>query len=113
MYRDIYKIFNFQYYKHQAKKKRTKRTTKYKFIYYVVRKQEIIRTTTSIIQTKISISLKSLVNNSLKKKQEYLTNKNCLLNVVVISRNIIINYLVKKLKLDLISIILMFFFSKT
>jgi len=61
-----------------------------------------------IIQTKISTSLKSLIENNLKKK--CLTNKNRLLNIVVILKNTIINYLIKKLKLDLILTISNLFF---
>ncbi len=51
-------------------------------------------------------SLRSLINNNLKRKQKYLINKSRLLSVVIILKNTIINYLLKKLKLDLILIIL-------
>jgi len=68
MCRDIYRVFDSQYYKQQIKKKRIKRATKYRFIYYVVRKQKIIETTILITQIKISINLKSLIDNSLRKK---------------------------------------------
>ena len=59
-----------------------------------------------IIETRTFINLESLINNSFKRKQKRSTNKSRLLNVVVTLKNIIINYLVKKLKLDLILIIL-------
>jgi len=44
-----------------------------------------------------------LIKNNLKRKQERLTNESCLFSVVVTSKNTIINYLIKKLKLDLTS----------
>jgi len=46
----------------------------------------------------------------LKKKQKRLTNKSCLFSVIATLKNTIINYLIKKLKLDSISIILILFF---
>jgi len=74
-------------------------------MYYVVCEQKIIRTTILITQTRISISLRFLINNSLKRKQKYLTNKSCLFSIVVILENTILNYLFKRLKLNLISTI--------
>jgi len=78
-------------------------------MYYVVREQKIIRITTLIIQTKIFTNLKILIDNSLKRKQRRLINENYLLSVVAILENTIINYLVKKLKLNSISTILIMF----
>jgi len=59
-----------------------------------------------ITQTKIFTNLKSLIKNNLKRKQKRLTNESRLLNIVVTLKNTIINYLIKKLKLDLILTIL-------
>jgi len=81
-------------------------------MYYVVCEQKIIRTTTSITQTRILTNLEFLIENSLKRKQERLINESCLLSVVVTLENTIINYLIKKLKLDSILIISILFFSR-
>lgn len=56
-----------------------------------------------------------MIENNLERKQKYSTNKSCLLSIVAILENTILNYLVKKLtlnKLALISTILIMFLFK-
>jgi len=48
--------------------------------------------------TETFISLKSLINNDLKRKQRRSTNESHLLNVIITFKNTILNYLIKKSK---------------
>lgn len=52
------------------------------------------------IQTEIFTNLKSLIDNSLKRKLEYLSNISYALNIVIIQENTILNRLVKKSRSD-------------
>jgi len=55
---------------------------------------------TSKTFTETFISLKSLINNDLKRKQRCSTNESHLLNVIITFENTILNHLVKKLKMN-------------
>jgi len=48
--------------------------------------------------TETFISLKSLINNDLKRKQRRSTNESHLLNVIITFKNTILNHLIKKSK---------------
>jgi len=50
--------------------------------------------------TETFISLRSLINNDLKRKQRRLTNESHLLNVIITFENTILNHLVKKSKIN-------------
>ncbi len=66
--------------------------------------------TLQTVDAKTFISLKSLMNNDLKRKQRRLMNENHLLNIIITSENTILNHLIKKLRsneLKLISIMLL------
>ncbi len=89
--------------KNNSKKKKV---SKFKSIYYIIRSNNASRTTTFTTQTKISISLESLVNNNLKRKLKQSTNINRILSVDATQENIITNYLIKKLKSNKLLILL-------
>ena len=63
-----------------------------------MRNNNALRAIAFIIQTKIFTSFKSLINNNLKRKLIRLTNANRFLNAIATQKNIILNYLFKKLK---------------
>lgn len=44
--------------------------------------------------------MKSLINNNLKRKLKRSTNENRMLNIIVIFENIVLNHLIKELKLN-------------
>ncbi len=93
---DIHRIFDSQCHKRQAEKERIKRITKHKSLYHVVREQKELKTAMSKTFTKTFISLKSLMNNDLKRKQRHSMNESHLLNAVITSENTILNHLIKK-----------------
>jgi len=91
-----HRIFDSQCHKRQAEKERIKRVTKHRSLYHVVRKQKELKAATSKTFTETSISLKSLMNNDLKRKQKRSTNESRSLSAVVTSENTILNHLIKK-----------------
>ncbi len=95
---NIHRIFDSQCHKWQAEKERIKRVTKHKSLYHVVRRQKELKTTMSKTFTETFINLKLLMNNDLKRKQRHLMNESCLLSTVIISKNTIMNHLIKKLR---------------
>ncbi len=95
---NIHRIFDSQCHKWQAEKERIKRVTKHKSLYHVVRRQKELKTTMLKTFTETFINLKLLMNNDLKRKQRHLMNESCLLSTVVISKNTIMNHLIKKLR---------------
>jgi len=94
--RSTHRIFDSQCHKRQAEKERIKRVTKHRSLYHVVRKQKELKAATSKTFTETSISLKSLMNNDLKRKQKRSTNESRSLSAVVTSENTILNHLIKK-----------------
>ncbi len=58
------------------------------------------------MQIKIFISLKSLINNNLKRKLRQSINTNCILSIDATRKNINTNYLVKKSRSNKLSILL-------
>jgi len=56
--------------------------------------------------TVIFISLKSLINNDLKRKQRHSTNESHLFSMIITFENIILNHLVKKSKTNKLKSIL-------
>ncbi len=94
--RDIYRVFDSQCHKRQAEKERIKRVTKHRSLYHVVQKQKELKAATSKTFTETFISLKSLMNNNLKRKQRHSMNENHLLSAVITSENTILNHLIKK-----------------
>ncbi len=93
---DTYKVFDSQCQKWQAEKERIKRVTKYRSLYHVIWRQKELKAATLKIFTKISINLKLLMNNNLKRKQKCSMNESHLLSTVITSENTIINHLIKK-----------------
>ncbi len=67
-----------------------------------MRSNNISRAIVFTTQTKTSINLKLLTNNSLKRKLRYLTNASRFLNIIETQKNTIANYLIKKSKSNLI-----------
>ncbi len=92
---DIHRIFDSQCHKQQAEKERIKRITKHRSLYHVVQRQKELKTATSKTFTETSISLKSLMNNNLKRKQRHSMNESHLLSAVITSENTILNHLIK------------------
>ncbi len=92
---DTYRVFDSQCHKRQAEKERIKRVTKYRSLYHVIWRQKELKTATLKIFTKISINLKLLMNNNLKRKQKCSMNESHLLSTVITSENTIINHLIK------------------
>ncbi len=72
---DIHRIFDSQCHKQQVEKERIKRVTKHRSLYHVVQEQKELKVMTSKMFIKTSISLKSLINNDLKRKQKRSTKK--------------------------------------
>ncbi len=97
-YWDIHKVFDSQCHKRQVEKERIKRVMKHRSLYHVVQKQKELKAMTLKTFTETFISLKSLINNDLKRKQRHSTNESCLLSMIITFENIILNHLVKKLK---------------
>ncbi len=95
---DIHRVFDSQCHKQQIEKERIKRVTKHKFLYHVVWEQKELKAMMSKTFTKTFISLKSLINNDLKRKQRCSTNESYLLNAIITFKNTILNHLVKKSK---------------
>ena len=95
---DTYRVFDSQCHKRQIEKERIKRVTKHKSLYHVVWEQKKLKAMMSKMITEISINLKSLINNDLKRKQRRSTNESHLLSVIITFKNTILNHLVKKLK---------------
>ncbi len=109
---DIYRVFDSQCHKQQAEKERIKKVIKHRSLYHVVQRQKELKA--AILKTfiKTFISLKSLMNNDLKRKQRRSMNESYLLSAVITSENIILNHLIKKsrsneLKSTLIMLLLM------
>ncbi len=93
-----HRVFDSQCHKQQVEKERIKRVTKHKSLYHVVQRQKELKTATSKTFIKTFISLKSLMNNDLKRKQRCSMNESCLLNAVITLENTILNHLIKKLR---------------
>ncbi len=93
---DTHRVFDSQCHKRQAEKERIKRVTKHRLLYHVVRRQKELKTAMSKIFTETFISLKSLINNDLKRKQRCSMNESHLLSAVITSENTILNHLIKK-----------------
>ncbi len=93
---DIYRVFDSQCHKWQAEKERIKKVTKHKSLYHVVWRQKELKTAMSKTFTETFISLKSLMNNDLKRKQRCSMNESHLLSAVITSENTILNHLIKK-----------------
>ncbi len=94
--RDIHKVFDSQCHKQQAEKERIKRVTKHRFLYHVVWEQKKLKTATLKTFIETFISLKSLMNNNLKRKQKHSMNESHLLSAIITSENTILNHLIKK-----------------
>jgi len=73
---------------------------KHRSLYHVVQKQRELKAMMSKMFTETFMSLKSLINNDLKRKQKRSTNESHLLNAIITFKNIILNHLVKKLKIN-------------
>jgi len=71
---------------------------KHRSLYHVVQKQKELKAMMLKMFTETFISLKSLINNDLKRKQKRSTNESHLLNVIITFKNTILNHLVKKSK---------------
>ncbi len=95
---NTYRIFDFQCHKQQVEKERIKRVTKHRSLYHVVWEQKELKAMMSKIITKTFISLRSLINNDLKRKQRCSTNESHLLSMIITFENTILNHLVKKSK---------------
>ena len=93
---DIHRVFDSQCHKRQAEKERIKKVTKHRSLYHVIQRQKELKAATSKTFTETFISLKSLMNNDLKRKQRRLMNESCLLSAVITSENTILNHLIKK-----------------
>ncbi len=93
---DTHKVFDSQCHKWQAEKERIKRVTKHRFLYHVVQEQKELKAAMSKTFTETFISLKSLMNNDLKRKQRRSTNESHLLSAVITLENTILNHLIKK-----------------
>ncbi len=96
--RSIHRVFDSQCHKQQIEKERIKRVTKHKSLYHVIWEQRELKAMTSKMFIKTFISLKSLINNDLKRKQRCSTNESYLLSVIITFKNIILNHLIKKSK---------------
>ncbi len=95
---DTHRIFDSQCHKRQIEKERIKRVTKHRSLYHVVREQRELKAMTLKMITETSISLKSLIDNDLKRKQRRSTNESHLLSVIITFKNTILNHLIKKSK---------------
>ena len=73
---------------------------KHKFLYHVVWEQKEFKAMISKMFIMIFISLKLLINNDLKRKQKCSTNESHLLSAIITFENTILNYLVKKSKIN-------------
>ncbi len=71
---------------------------KHRSLYHVVQEQRELKAMTSKIITETFISLKSLIDNDLKRKQRRSTNESHLLSMIITFENTILNHLVKKSK---------------
>ncbi len=96
--RDTHRVFDSQCHKRQIEKERIKRVTKHRSLYHVVWEQKELKAMMSKMFTETFISLKSLINNDLKRKQKRSTNESHLLSVIITFKNTILNHLVKKSK---------------
>ncbi len=95
---DTYRVFDSQCHKWQIEKERIKRVTKHRSLYHVVREQRKLKAMMSKMFIETFISLRSLINNDLKRKQKRSTNKSHLFNVIITFENTILNHLIKKSK---------------
>ncbi len=93
---DIHRVFDSQCHKRQVEKERIKRVIKHRSLYHVIQRQKELKTAMSKTFTETFISLKSLMNNNLKRKQRCSMNESHLLSAVITSENIILNHLIKK-----------------
>ncbi len=93
---DIHRVFDSQCHKWQAEKEKIKKVTKHRSLYHVVWRQKELKIAMSKTFIETFISLKSLMNNDLKRKQRRSMNESCLLSAVITSENIILNHLIKK-----------------
>ncbi len=93
---DIHRVFDSQCHKWQAEKERIKRVTKHRSLYHVVWEQKELKAAMSKTFTETFISLKSLMNNDLKRKQKHSMNENHLFSAIITSENTILNHLIKK-----------------
>ncbi len=95
---DTYRVFDSQCHKQQIEKERIKRVIKHRSLYHVVQEQKELKAMTLKTFTETFISLKSLIDNNLKRKQRRSTNESHLLSMIITFENIILNHLVKKSK---------------
>ncbi len=95
---NIHRVFNSQCHKWQIEKERIKRVMKPRSLYHVVWEQRELKVMMLKTFTATFISLKSLIDNDLKRKQRRSTNESCLLSVIITFENTILNHLVKKSK---------------
>ena len=95
---DTYRIFDSQCHKQQIEKERIKRVMKHRSLYHVIQKQKKLKAMMLKTITETFISLRSLINNDLKRKQKCSTNESHLLSMIITFENIILNHLVKKSK---------------
>ncbi len=95
---DTYRVFDSQCHKQQIEKERIKRVMKHRSLYHVVQEQKELKAMTLKTFTETFISLKSLIDNNLKRKQRRSTNESHLLSMIITFENIILNHLVKKSK---------------
>jgi len=73
---------------------------KHRSLYHVVQEQKELKAIMLKMFTETFISLKSLINNDLKRKQRYSTNESHLLSMIITFENTILNHLVKKSKIN-------------
>ncbi len=71
---------------------------KHRSLYHVVQEQRKLKAIILKMFTATFISLRSLINNDLKRKQKHSTNENHLLSMIITFKNTILNHLVKQLK---------------
>ncbi len=100
MCQDTHRVFDSQCHKWQIEKERIKRVMKHRSLYHVVQEQKELKAMTSKTFTETSISLKSLINNDLKRKQRRSTNENSLFSAIITFKNTILNHLIKKSKMN-------------
>ncbi len=85
--------------------KKNRKIAKFKFKYYAINSNNASKATIFTTQIKIFTSFELLTNNNLKRKLKYSTNTNRFLSVIETQKNTIANYLIKKSKSNLISLL--------
>ncbi len=97
---NTHRVFDSQCHKQQIEKERIKRVMKHRSLYHVVWEQKELKAMMLKTFIKIFISLRSLIDNDLKRKQRRSINESHLLSVIITFENIILNHLVKKSKIN-------------